>query len=150
MTPSGLNGSIQVMPISEEKLKEAERIIRLVMIVILLTAGTSKLFSQGGFQQYYFEQFQGNLRISLPPMLVGAYLAVIPFIEILLGIALIFARTRMYAIYGWFLFMLSLLVGHYVLQEWSTVNQMLDYFFLGIGCLVLPFHKSLFALPGRT
>jgi hypothetical protein len=41
--------------------------------------------------------------------------------------------------------MLSLLVGHYVLQEWSAVNQMLDYFFLGLVCLILPFHKSLFA-----
>jgi uncharacterized membrane protein YphA (DoxX/SURF4 family) len=133
------------MIIPEPRLKEAERVVRLIMIVILLTAGTSKLFSQGGFQQYYLEQFQGDLRINLPPVLVGAYLAIIPFVEIFLGCALIFTRTRIFAIYGWFLFMLSLLIGHYVLQEWSAVNQMLDYFFLGLVCLILPFHKSLFA-----
>ncbi|MDX1405303.1 MAG: hypothetical protein R3192_12230 [Woeseiaceae bacterium] len=135
------------MTISKQKLKEAERIVRLVMIVILLTAGTSKFFSQGGFYQYYLAQFQGDLRISLSPVLVGAYLRIIPFVEILLGLALIFARTRVIAIYGWFLFMLSLLVGHYVLQEFSVVNQMIDYFFLGLACLILPAHTSLFARP---
>lgn len=117
------------------------------MIVILLTAGTSKFFSQGGFHQYYLAQFQGDLRINLPPALVGAYLRTIPFIEILLGLTLVFARTRVIGLYAWFLFMLSLLVGHYVLQEWSAVNQMLDYFFLGLACLVLPCHRSLFARP---
>ena len=139
-------GSKYPMILSEQKLKEAERVVRLVMIAILLTAGTSKFFSQGGFHQYYLAQFQGDLRISLAPVFVGAYLRLIPFIEILLGLALIFARTRVIAIYGWFLFMLSLLVGHYVLQEWSAVNQMLDYFFLGLACLILPCHRSLFAL----
>ena len=134
---------MQAVTIPEHRLKEAERVIRLVMIAILLTAGTSKFFSQGGFQEYYFGQFQADLRISLPPLLVGAYLAAIPFIEIILGISLLFTRTRVPAIYGWFVFMLSLLVGHYVLQEWSAVNQMLDYFVLGIACLVLPCHKSL-------
>jgi len=135
------------MTVSDRKLKEAERVVRLVMIAILFTAGTSKFFSQGGFQEYYLAQFQGDLRISLPPVLVGAYLQAIPFIEILLGFALIITRTRLIAIYGWFLFMLSLLIGHYVLQEWSAVNQMLDYFFLGIACLLLPYHSSLLTPP---
>jgi uncharacterized membrane protein YphA (DoxX/SURF4 family) len=135
------------MILSEGKLKEAERVVRLIMIVILLTAGTSKFFSQGGFQQYYLAQFQGDLRISLPTVLVSAYLEAIPFIEMLLGFLLVFARTRVVAIYGWFLFMLSLLIGHYVLQEWSAVNQMLDYFFLGLACLILPNHRSLLAWP---
>ena len=139
------------MIIAENKLKEAERVVRLIMITIMLTAGTSKFFSQGDFQQYYLTQFQGDLRIGLPPVLVGAYLEAIPFIEVLIGFALIFSRTRIVAIYAWFLFMLSLLVGHYVLQEWSAVNQMLDYFFLGLACLILPCHKSIFAWPyGNT
>jgi len=38
--------------------------------------------------------------------------------------------------------MLSLMFGHYILQEWSAVNQMLDYIFLGLLCLVLPAHAS--------
>ena len=135
------------MNIPEKRLKEAERVVRVVMIVIMLTAGTSKFFSQGAFYQYYLAQFQGDLRISLSPLLVGAYLLAIPFIEILLGLLLMFSRTRLIAIYGWFLFMLTLLVGHYVLEEWSSVNQMLGYFFLGLACLILPCHGSLLARP---
>ncbi len=125
-------------------LKDAERIVRIVMITILLTAGTSKFFSQGGFFDYYSKLFQGDLRIQMPPALVNAYLHVIPFIEIGLGCALLSNRYKRLAVYGWFAFMLSLLVGHYILQEWSSVNEMLDYFFLGLLCMVLPNHQSWF------
>lgn len=123
-------------------LRDAERVVRVTMIVILLTAGTSKFFSGGGFHDYYSGLFQGDLRISLPPMLVNFYLSLIPFVEIGLGLALLSHRFRWIAVHGWFAFMLSLLVGHYVLQEWSAVNQMLDYVFLGILCLVLPSHGA--------
>ena len=123
-------------------LKDAERVTRVVMIAILLTAGTSKFFSDGSFFNYYSGLFQGDLRIVLPAPLVNAWLALIPYIEIGLGLALISNRFKWHALHGWFLFMLSLTIGHYVLQEWSAVNQMLDYFFLGIVCLVLPQHAS--------
>ena len=136
--------------ITEHKLKEAERVARLVMIAILLTAGTSKFFSNGGFFDYYSGLFQGDLRISFPAPLVNFYLLLIPFIEIGLAVTLIFARTRTIAIYGWFAFMLSLLIGHYVLQEWSAVNQMLDYFLLGLVCLVLPSHESLLSMQAQS
>jgi len=128
-------------------LKDAERVARLLMAAILITAGTSKLASDGSFFAYYSSQFQSELRISLPAALVNGYLSAIPFIEIGLGLALLVGRTRTAAIYAWFAFMLSLLIGHYVLEEWSAVNQMLDYFFLGILCLVLPSHDSLLAMP---
>ena len=127
--------------ISEQRLKDAELVTRLVMIVILLTAGTSKFFSGGGFAQYYLSAFQADLRIALPAPLVSLYLSVIPFVEIGMGLALIITRFKPYTVYAWFAFMLSLLMGHYVLQEWSAVNQMLDYFFLGLLCLVLPTHE---------
>ncbi len=127
--------------VRQSRLKDAERVTRLVMSVILLTAGTSKFVSDGGFADYYAGQFAGELRIVLPAVLVTAYLAVIPFIEIGLGIALLVTRLKPYTVYAWFGFMLSLLVGHYVLQEWSSVNQMLNYFFLGLLCLVLPNHE---------
>jgi hypothetical protein len=55
--------------ISELKLKDAERIVRFTMILILLTAGTSKFFSHGGFFEHYSQLFQGNLRINLAPLL---------------------------------------------------------------------------------
>jgi len=130
--------------IDKARLKDAERIVRVTMIVILLSAGISKLFSGGGFTDYYSNLFQGDLRIRLPALLVDVYLAMIPFIEIGLGLALISNRWRLQAIYGWFAFMLSLLVGHYVLEEWSAVNQMLDYILLGLLGLVLPVHGSWF------
>lgn len=123
-------------------LKDAERIVRIVMIVILLTAGTSKFFSHGGFFEYYSKLFQGDLRIRLPASLVNAYLQVIPFTELGLGLALFSNQHKRVALYGWFAFMLSLLIGHYILQEWSSVNQMLDYFFLGLLCMMLPHHRS--------
>jgi len=123
-------------------LRDAERVARLTMIVILLTAGTSKFFSGSGFYDYYSALFQGELRIRLPEIVVNAYLTIIPFVEIGLGLALISHRYKWLAVHGWFAFMLSLLVGHYVLQEWSAVNQMINYVLLGILCLVLPAHES--------
>lgn len=130
--------------IERTTLKDAERIVRIVMVTILLTAGTSKFFSQGDFFEYYFKLFQGDLRIQLPAFLVSAYLQIIPFIEIGLGCALLSNRYKIFAVYGWFAFMLSLLIGHYILQEWSSVNQILDYFFLGLLCFALPNHQSWF------
>ena len=130
--------------IERTTLKDAERIVRIVMVTILITAGTSKFFSHGGFQEYYSKLFQGDLRIQIPPYLINFYLQIIPFIEIGLGCALLSNRHKLLAVYGWFAFRLSLLVGHYILQEWSSVNEMLDYFFLGLLCLVLPNHQSWF------
>ena len=133
--------------ISKHRLQDAERIARLTMIIILLTAGTSKFFSNHGFYQYYSDLFQTDLRITLPATLVNLYLAAVPFIEIGLGLILFSNRHRTIAIYTWFGFMLSLLFGHYVLQEWSSVNQMLGYMFLGLIVLILPSHQSWFTKP---
>ena len=123
-------------------LKDAERVCRISMIVILITAGTSKLFSAGGFFDYYSVLFQGDLRINLPATLVNVYLMLVPFVEIGLGLALMSNKFKLASVTAWFVFILSLLIGHYILQEWSAVNQMLDYIFLGILCLILPNHSS--------
>lgn len=125
-------------------LKDAERVVRITMVLILLVAATSKFFSHGGFFNYYSTLFQGSLRIRLPPELVNSYLTIIPYIELFLGIALLSNRYKRYMIYAWFTFILSLVVGHYVLQEWSAVNDMLDYIFLGLLAMVLPNHTSWF------
>jgi uncharacterized membrane protein YphA (DoxX/SURF4 family) len=135
-------GEFSAAMIDDGRLKDAERVVRFTMILILLTAGTSKFFSGGGFLDYYAQLFQGDLRIRLPAGLVNAYLSCIPFLEIALGLALISNRLKPYTVYAWFGFMLSLMVGHYVLQEWSAVNQMLAYIFLGLLSLVLPHHQS--------
>ena len=133
--------------ISEHRLKDAERIVRLTMIIILLTAGTSKFLSAGGFFDYYSHLFQGDLRINLPASMVNLYLSVVPFLEITLGLLLFSNKLRLHAVYVWFAFMLSLMFGHYILQEWSAVNQMLAYIFLGLLCLVLPAHQNWFSKP---
>lgn len=133
--------------ISQHRLQDAERIARLTMIVILLTAGTSKFFSDHGFYNYYSALFQSELRINLPAPLVNIYLSAVPFVEIGLGLILISNKFRLLAIYAWFGFMLSLMFGHYILQEWSAVNQMLAYMFLGLITLILPAHNSWLAKP---
>lgn len=130
--------------VEQSTLKDAERVVRLTMVVILLTASTSKFLSHGGFYSYYSALFQGDLRIKLPPDLVNTYLALIPYIELMLGLSLLSNKYKSYTVYGWFVFILTLMVGHYVLQEWSAVNEMLDYIFLGLLSLVLPNHSSWF------
>ena len=126
-------------------LKDAERVCRVVMIAMLLTAGVSKVFSGGGFYEYYSALFQSELRINLPAWFANAYLLLIPFIEIAIALALLIHRFKWWAIHAWFAFMLSLTIGHYVLEEFSAVNQMLDYFFIALACLLLPTHRSWFA-----
>ena len=127
------------MMIDKERLVQIEWVARHLMALILLTAGTSKLFADGGFHDYYLGAFASEaLRINLPSGLVSIYLNVIPFIELGLGVALLFAGLKRFTVVAWYGFMASLLVGHYVLQEWSAVNQMLSYFFLGFVCHALP------------
>lgn len=142
MGTNDISADPQFFGMNTTLLKDAERVVRVTMIVILLTAGTSKFFSHGGFFEYYSTLFQGDLRISLPQFLVNAYLRIIPFIEIGLGFALISNRYKHHIVYGWFGFMLSLLVGHYILQAWASVNQLLDYMFIGLLCSLLPSHQS--------
>jgi len=125
--------------IQTQKLIQIETVARWLMALILLTAGISKFFSGGGFATYYLGQFTSDaLRINLPGGLVGLYLNLIPFIEVGLGAALLVSKLKPYTVYAWYAFMASLLVGHYVLQEWSAVNQMLAFFFLGMICHALP------------
>jgi hypothetical protein len=125
--------------------KTAERLTRLVMIVTLATASASKFFSHGKFADYYSGVFAADtLRIHLPPAMVYAYLQAIPFIELAVAVALAITRFKPYSVYAWFAFFLSLEVGHYVMEQWSEVNQMIPYFLLGLACLLLPHHRSWF------
>ena len=125
--------------IERKKLAEIEQVARWLMALILLTAGISKFFSSGGFKAYYSSLF-GNeeLRLNFPAFTYDSYLTLIPFIEVGLGATLLVAAFKRYTIWAWYGFMASLLVGHYILQEFSAVNQMLIYFILGMICHVLP------------
>jgi len=125
--------------IETKKLAEVEQVARWLMALILLTAGISKFFSAGGFKAYYSGLF-GNedLRLNFPAFTYDTYLTLIPFIEVGLGAALLFVAIKRYTIWAWYAFMASLLIGHYILQEFSAVNQMLIYFILGMICHILP------------
>ncbi len=125
--------------IKTHNLNQIEWVARGLMALILLTAGISKLFSNGGFKTYYSGLFSNSdLRLNAPQFLVDSYLTIIPFIEISLGLALLVTALKKYTIWAWYGFMASLLIGHYILQEWSVVNQMLPYFFLGMIAHALP------------
>jgi len=125
--------------IEKQKLAEVEQVTRWLMALILLTAGISKFFSGGGFKTYYSGLFgNDDLRLNFPAFTYDTYLTLIPFIEVGLGAALLFVAFKRYAIWAWYAFMASLLVGHYILQEFSAVNQMLIYFVLGMICHILP------------
>lgn len=129
--------------IEKRNLIQIEWVARGLMALILITAGTSKLFSSGGFKAYYSGLFANpDLRINAPQILVDSYLTLIPFIEIALGLSLLIVSLKRYTIWAWYGFMASLLVGHYILQEWSVVNQMLPYFFLGMIAHALPTRKA--------
>jgi hypothetical protein len=137
------------MTVKQIDAKNAERILRLTMIVTLLTAGVSKLFSHGSFAAWYGSHFaKPELRIHLPSMLVIAYLQAMPYLEIAIALGLAYTRLRKYFIYAWCFFFVVLEFGHYTLQEWANVNQMIPYIILGSFCLLLPHHRSWFKSDG--
>ncbi len=124
-------------------LKDAERFLRIVMILTLLTAGVSKLFSAGGFYDYYAGLFANpDLRINLPMFLVNPFLKLTPFFEIAIAGALAITPIRRAAIVVWWIWFLNIEFGHYVLQEWSAANEIIPYQILGALAYVLPNHDS--------
>ena len=70
--------------------------------------------------------------LALPAFTYETYLFLIPFIEVGLGAALLIVTLKRFTIWAWYAFMASLLIGHYILQEFSAVNQMPIYFILGM------------------
>jgi uncharacterized membrane protein len=129
--------------IKEIYLKDAERILRLVMIVTLATAGISKLLSNGTFYDYYRSLFANpSLRINLPVTLVEVHLLVTPFLELSIAIGLLFTRYRRLVTLAWCAFFITIEFGHYVLQEWSAVNEIIPYLLLGTFSYILPNHQS--------
>src|SRR5688572_27575468 len=127
-------------------LKDAERMLRLVMIVTLLLAGISKLYSDSSFYQYYLQEFtKDSLRIQLAASFYKLHLQIIPYLELLLSMVLIWTKYRRISTVAWVLYFLSLEVGHYILQEWSAVNEMIPFIILGTFTYVLPSHASWFS-----
>ena len=127
-------------------LKDAERLLRFTMILTLLVAGVSKLFSDGAFYDYYFKAFTNDtLRLQLPALLYKIYLSIIPYLELLLSLALVWSRHRRIFTVAWVVYFISLETGHYILQEWSAVNEMIPFILLGTAVYILPAHMSWFS-----
>lgn len=125
-------------------LKDAERLLRVTMIVTLLVAGVSKLYSDASFFQYYYTEFTNNtLRLQLPASLYKVYLQAIPYIEIVIALGLTWTKYRRIFTVGWITYFISLETGHYILQEWSAVNEMIPFILLGTFAYILPSHASL-------
>ena len=77
----------------------AELLLRFCMVVTMLVAGISKFCSNGKFHDYYLLLFSNdNLRIQMPISLIDIYLTFIPFVEIAIGIGLIWTKFRRYFI----------------------------------------------------
>lgn len=124
-------------------LKNAELMLRICMIITLLVAGISKICSQGGFHDYYLLQFtNSSLRIQLPAIIYDAYLTMIPFIELLIGIVLLLTKYRRIFIVIWIAYFISLEVGHYILEEWMAVDAMIPFVLLGGAAYILPAHDK--------
>ncbi|MDB5090429.1 MAG: hypothetical protein JWR09_4423 [Mucilaginibacter sp.] len=128
--------------ISLKTLKNAELLLRLTMIITLLVAGISKFCSHGNFHKYYLKLFLNPaLRINLPSFLIDIYLSLIPFIEVGIAIALITSLKRRFFIVVWILYFISLEVGHYVLEEFTSVDLIVSIILFGVAAYILPAHE---------
>ena len=133
--------------------KDAERVLRVCMIITVLVAGVSKFYSHGSFFDYYFHEFtKDTLRIQLPAFFYRVYLKAIPYLEILIALSLIWSKYRRIFIMVWISYFMSLEIGHYILQEWSAVNEIIPFILLGTFAYILPSHSSLISRrhPGST
>jgi uncharacterized membrane protein YphA (DoxX/SURF4 family) len=132
--------------ISTRTLQSAELILRLTMAMTLLIAGISKFFSEGGFYAYYFKQFSNtDLRINLPPFSFDIYLTLIPHLEVAIGIALLTSLKRRVFIVFWILYFMTLELGHYLLEEFTSANMIIPYILMGTVAYVLPAHKHIWS-----
>jgi len=132
-------------------LKNAELILRYAMIITLLVAGISKFFSHGGFYRYYVKEFaKPDLRINLPTFLVDSYLFLIPYLEVGIALALISTFKRRLFIVIWIIYFLGLETGHYVLEQFQTVDMMIPFIIMGTLTYLLPAYEYRFGQSTET
>jgi uncharacterized membrane protein YphA (DoxX/SURF4 family) len=131
-------------------LKNAELILRLTMLITLLIAGVSKFFSNGKFHSYYLKQFSNQeLRINLPTFTFDFYLSLIPYLEVAIAITLFSSIKRRVFIVVWIAYFISLELGHYVLEEFTSANMIIPYILLGVLTYILPAHKYIWNLDNE-
>ena len=128
--------------ISLKTLKNAELLLRLTMAITLLVAGISKFCSHGNFHKYYLKLFMNpSLRINVPSVIIDLYLSLIPFIEVGIALALITSVKRRLFIVIWIVYFISLEVGHYVLEEFTSSDLIISIILFGVVAYILPAHE---------
>lgn len=132
--------------ISTRTLQNAEMILRLTMAMTLLIAGISKFFSNGGFYAYYLMQFSNeDLRINLPTFSFDIYLTLIPYLEVGIGFVLLTSLKRRLFIVVWIVYFMTLELGHYLLEEFTSANMIIPYIIMGVLAYMLPAHKHIWS-----
>lgn len=125
-------------------LKNIERIARIFLILLLLIGATYKLLGLENFVTYYGELFSKSYVFKISPGLIKVLLYTMPFIELIIGICLLFSKTRTIGLYGYLFFIMTMMLGEYFMDNFHNVNGTLDYMFMGMLCFLLPAHKTLF------
>lgn len=129
------------------KLKNVERLARIFLILLCLIGGFYKVLSpygiKAGFVDYYLGEFAKST-YAINPDLIRPMLYGLSFAEILVGVLLIFGKTRVIGLYGYYGFIMLMFFGEYFMDNFHNVNGIPDYLFIGFLCQVLPYHKSLF------
>jgi uncharacterized membrane protein YphA (DoxX/SURF4 family) len=132
--------------ISARTLQNAELILRLTMAMTLLIAGISKFFSNGGFYGYYLKQFSNqDLRINLPTFSFDIYLTLIPYLEVGIGFVLLTSLKRRLFILVWIVYFMTLELGHYLLEEFTSANMIIPYIIMGVLAYMLPAHMHIWS-----
>lgn len=112
------------------------------MSITLLIAGISKFFSKGNFYNYYSKEFaKDDLRINLPVFSFETYLILIPYLEVVIGVALLSTLKRRLFILIWIIYFITLEIGHYVLEEFQSANMIIPYIIMGVITYILPGHE---------
>jgi uncharacterized membrane protein YphA (DoxX/SURF4 family) len=132
--------------ISTRTLQNAEVILRITMAITLLIAGVSKFFSDGGFYAYYLKQFSNeDLRINLPQFSFDIYLTLIPYLEVFIGFLLLTSIKRRLMIVIWIVYFITLELGHYLLEEFTSANMIIPYIVMGTIAYVLPAYPQIWS-----
>ena len=132
--------------ISTQTLKNAEVILRITMAITLLIAGVSKFFSGGSFHAYYLKEFSNQeLRINLPTFSFDIYLRSIPYLEVAIGFILLSSIKRRLFIVVWIIYFITLELGHYLLEEFTSANMIIPYIIMGTMAYLLPAHAHIWS-----
>jgi len=79
--------------------------------------------------------------MNLPAALVDLYITIIPFLEVAIALALITGFKRRLFVVVWVVYFMSLEFGHYVLEEFNSVDLIISIILFGIVDYILPAYE---------